>query len=122
MTLQELYQNIGGDYNQALRVLHVEKLLDKHIRKFPKNGVMESVLTAGKSMDATALFETAHAVKGVTANLGLVAISNLASEITEEFRPGTVRKLTDEQVREKLGKMEELYRKTIEGIKQYEEG
>ena len=75
-----------------------------------------------RSMDPTALFETAHTVKGVTANLGLVAISNLASEITEEFRPGAVRKLTDEQVREKLGKIEELYRKTIEGIKQYEEG
>lgn len=122
MTLQELYQNIGGDYNQALRVLHVEKLLDKHIRKFPKNGVMESLLTAGKDMDATALFETAHAVKGVTANLGLVGMSNLASEITEEFRPGAARSLTDEEIRERLDKLEALYRKTIEGIKQYEEG
>ena len=122
MTLQELYQNIGGDYAQAMRVLLVERLLDKHIRKFPKNGVIESVLTAGENMDPTAMFETAHTVKGVTANLGLVAISSLASEITEEFRPGAVRRLTDEQVREKLGKIEELYRKTIEGIKQYEEG
>ena len=35
MTLPELYQTIGGDYDQALRVLHIEKLIDKHIRKFP---------------------------------------------------------------------------------------
>lgn len=122
MTLQELYQNIDGDYAQALRVLHVEKLLDKHIRKFPKNGVIEAVLEAGKNMDPTALFETAHAVKGVSANLGLMEISNLASEITEEFRPGSARSLTDEEITEKLSKLEQLYFKTTEGIRKYEEG
>ena len=71
MTLQELYQMIGGDYDQALRVLRVEKLIDKHIRKLPVNGVVEKLLEAGKTMDPTQLFETAHAVKGITANLGL---------------------------------------------------
>ena len=117
MTLQELYQNIGGDYAQAMRVLLVERLLDKHIRKFPKNGVIESVLTAGENMDPTAMFETAHTVRETT------------KAVRKEFRAAPLdeaaprlRKLTDEQVREKLGKMEELYRKTIEGIKQYEEG
>ena len=29
MTLQELYIEIGGDYDQAVRVLRVEKLIDK---------------------------------------------------------------------------------------------
>ena len=29
MTLEALYQAIDGDYNQALKVLRVEKLLDK---------------------------------------------------------------------------------------------
>ncbi len=122
MTLQELYQNIGGDYTQAMRVLHVEKLVDKHIRKFPKNGVMEAVFAAGKTMDPTQLFETTHAVKGISANLGLVGLSDLASELTEEFRPGNTRRLTDAEVTAKLQKMEELYRKTTEGIQQYEEG
>ena len=32
MTIQELYGKIGGDYEQALRVLRMDKLLDKHIR------------------------------------------------------------------------------------------
>ena len=75
MTLQELYQNIGGDYEQALRVLRMDKLLDKHIRKFTKNGVVETLLAAGETMDPTQLFETAHAVKGVCANLGLKDIA-----------------------------------------------
>jgi len=121
MTLQELYENIGGDYAQAVRVLHVEKLIDKHIRKFPKNGVVDAVLSAGKTMDPTALFETTHALKGVSANLGLTGICEVASEITEDFRPGATRRFTDAEITEKLGKLEELYRKTSESIKQYEE-
>ena len=122
MTLQELYQSMGGDYAQAMRVLHVEKLLDKHIRKFPKNGVMETLLAAGEAMDPTQLFETAHAVKGVAANLGLTNISDIASDITEEFRPGTARKLSDAEISEKLAKIRELYQKAADSIKQYEEG
>ena len=121
MTLQELYESIGGDYAQAMRVLHIEKLVDKHIRKFPKNGVVEALLAAGKTMDPAELFETAHAVKGVSANLGLVGISDAASAITEEFRPGSVRCLTDAQIAEKLARVEELYCKTAEMIGQYEQ-
>ena len=50
MTLQELYQNIDGDYDQALRVLRMDKLLDKHIRKLTKNGVITQLLAAGETM------------------------------------------------------------------------
>jgi len=122
MTLPELYQTIGGDYDQALRVLHIEKLIDKHIRKFPKNGVVDTLLDAGKTMDPTGLFETAHAVKGVCANLGLTVLSDAAAEITEEFRPGNTRKLSDAEIGEKLHNIEDMYNRIKEGIRQYEEG
>ncbi len=122
MTLKELYANIGGDYDQALRVMRVEKLVDKHIRKLSKNGVVESLLKAGETMDPAALFETSHAVKGVCANLGLVSLSEAASEISEEYRPGNVRKFSDAEVKEKLQALEEQYRRTLEGISLYEEG
>ena len=46
MTLRELYSSIGEDYEQALRLLRVEKLVDKHIRKFTQNGVIEALLAA----------------------------------------------------------------------------
>lgn len=122
MTLQELYQNIGGDYEQALRVLRMDKLLDKHVRKFTKNGVVEALLAAGETMDPTQLFESAHAVKGICANLGLNGISDAAAEITEEFRPGNPRSLSDGEVAEKLRRIAGMYRQTVEGIKRYEEG
>ncbi len=122
MTLQELYQSINGNYEQALRVLRVEKLMDKHIRKLTKNGVVDALLAAGEGMDPTALFETAHAAKGVCSNLGLTELAAAASEISEEFRPGNPRRMTDAEVQEKLRAVAALYQKTAEGIAQYENG
>ena len=121
MTLQELYANIDGDYEQATRVLRMDKLIDKHIRKLTKNGVVDSLLEAGEGMDPTQMFETAHAVKGVCANLGLTNLSGAASEIAEEYRPGNSRKMSDEEVKAKLQEIRETYEKTSEGIRQYEE-
>ena len=120
MTLQELYQSIGEDYEQALRVLRIEKLVDKHIRKLPQNGLIEAMVAAGETMDATQLFESAHAAKGNCGNLGLTRLSAMASEITEEFRPGHPRTMRDDAVREKLGEIDALYRKTVEAIHTYE--
>ncbi len=119
MTIQELYQMIGGDYEQAKRVLRVDKLIDKHIRKLTDSGVIDRLLAAEERMDPTELFETAHAVKGITANLGLVAISEVASVIAEEYRPGSVRKMNDEEVKEKLAEIRALYNRTAEGIRVY---
>ena len=120
MTLQELYSNIGGDYDQAIRVLRMDKLVDKHIRKLPKNGVIDALLQAGETMDPTQLFETAHAVKGVCANLGLNGIAALASEITENYRPGGERQFSDTEIGEKLEALAQIYQQTAEGIAQYE--
>lgn len=122
MTLQELYSNIGGDYDQAVRVLRMDKLIDKHIRKLTANGVVDNLIAAGEGMDPTQLFETAHAVKGVCANLGLTKLSAAASEIAEEYRPGNSRNLSDDEVKEKLKTIEEMYKETAEGIRQYTEG
>jgi len=109
MTLQELYQKIGGDYEKVIHILRVEKLVDKHIRKFTKSGVVDAMLDAGKDLDPERLFETSHAVKGVCGNLGLVDMYNASSEISEEFRPGNPRKMSDDEVREKLGRISALY-------------
>ena len=121
MTLQELYTSIGGDFEQATRVLRVEKLIDKHIRKFADNPIFERLFAATESMDPTELFESTHAIKGVCSNLGLTKLAALASDVTEEYRPGNARKLSDEEVKAKLAALKEGYEKTIEGIKAYTE-
>ena len=46
MTIEELYEQIGGDYEQAKRVLRMDKLIDKHIRKLATNGIIEALIAA----------------------------------------------------------------------------
>lgn len=120
MTLKELYARIDGDYDQALRVLRVEKLLDKHIRRLTKRGAVDRLVACADTMDPTELFESAHAVKGLCANLGLVKISDLASDIAEEYRDGNERTMTDDEVKAKLAQIAELYDRTVDGINAYE--
>lgn len=122
MTIQELYAKIGGNYDQAVRIMKSERLIDKYVRKLKSSGVGEKLAEAGESMDAGKLFESAHAMKGVCSNLGLDGLAGAADEITEEFRPGNPRKLSDEAVKEKLRDIAERYRAAVEGIRQYEEG
>ena len=120
MTLQELYQSIGGDYDQVMRILRMEKLVDKHIRKFSKNGVVERLLDARQSMDPAELFEASHAMKGVCGNLGLKNLCDIASKISEEYRPGNARKMSDEEVEQLLAATAAQYEKTKEEIARYE--
>ncbi|MBQ3427950.1 MAG: Hpt domain-containing protein [Clostridia bacterium] len=119
MNLQELYAAIDGDYTHAAKVLRMDKLIDKHIRKLPGNNVVSGLVEAGRAMDATAIFENAHAMKGVCSNLGLTKLAEAATLLSDEFRPGTPRELTDSEVAEKIDEIEAQFNKTIDVIEQY---
>ena len=120
MTLKELYDLKGGDYDQAMKVLRLEKLIDKHIRKFPQNAVFSELSDAGEKMDGNRIFESAHAVKGICSNLGLTGVAALAAEVCDEFRPERERTLSDEQIRRKIREIGVLFDKASEGIRRYE--
>ena len=122
MTIQQLYARIGGNYEHAVRIMKKDKLIDKYVRKLKDSNVGDALAQAGETMDAVKLFESAHAMKGVCANLGLDALASAADEITEEFRPGNPRTLSDEAVREKVAGILQRYRDTVEGIAEYEAG
>jgi len=122
MTLKELYQTVGGDYDQAIKVLRMDKLIDKHIRKLPGSTVFSDLASAGEAMDPVGLFESAHAIKGVCSNLGLVGLARIAADLSEEFRPGKERKLSDEQVSELVKGLIDMYDMTSKAISVYSEG
>lgn len=119
MTLEELYTQMGGNYEHAKQIMKMDKLIDKYVRKLKNSEAGEKLAAAGESMDPNALFETAHALKGVCANLGLDNLAAAAEEITEEFRPGNSRKLSDEEVKGKLLSISEMYQKTLACIEEY---
>ena len=121
MTIQELYARIGGNYEHAVQIMKSDRLIDKYVRRLKNSQVGETLARAGETMDATGLFESAHAMKGVCANLGLDDLARAADEITEEFRPGSRRRLSDDEVKARLQAVLAQYRATEEGIQAYEE-
>ena len=70
MTIQQLYDRIGGNYEHAVRIMKKDKLIDKYVRKLKDSNVGDALAQAGETMDAVKLFESAHAMKGVCANFG----------------------------------------------------
>ena len=119
MTVQEVYEKIGGNYEHALQIMKMDKMIAKYLIKLTDSGVCEACREALESMDGTRLFESAHAMKGVCANLGLDDLASAVSEITEEFRPGSARKLSDDEVKAKMQDIFAMYDRTAEGIEQF---
>ena len=119
MTLQELYAEMGGNYEQAVKIMRVEKLIDRYIRKLQDSGTFEALFEAGESMDPTKLYESAHALKGVCANLGLDKLAKAASDVTEEYRPSNERHYTDDEVKAMIASIKDDYAVVVEKINRY---
>ena len=122
MTLQELYTLIDGNYDHAVQIMRMEKLINRYVLKFPSSDLNGSLMEAAKSMDPTQLFERAHAMKGVCANMGFDKLAEAVGIITEEFRPGNTRSLSDDEVKARIADIGVMYRHTVDGIRQYEQG
>ncbi len=102
MTVQELYASIGGDYAAAKKILQMDKMIERFIAKLPRDKSCEKLIEAWKAGDTQGVFEGAHALKGVCANLGLLKLSAQAGEICDEFRPGDARTMSDDEVEKKI--------------------
>ena len=75
MTTQELYNQIGGSYDSAKKILQMDRLIGKFILKFLDEKSCAKLLNAYQANDPVGMFEGAHAMKGVCANLGLDKLS-----------------------------------------------
>ena len=120
MTIQELYALVGGSYQQALGVLRQERLIDRYVRRFPENDAMARIGAAVQDMDGAGIFESAHAMKGLCANLGFDRLADAAGALADAFRPGGARRLTGPELLESFSALEALYNRTVEGIRAYE--
>ena len=49
MTIQELYNNIGGNYEHAMKIMRKEKMVDRYILKLQKSSVGDALRQAAMS-------------------------------------------------------------------------
>ena len=89
MTLRELYDALGGSYDDAVGRLRSERLVSRMVQKFPNDTSCERAISAWEAGDTHAAFEAAHEAKGVCSNLYLIRLQERASAVCEALRPGS---------------------------------
>ena len=86
MNVRQFYIEINGSYNDALAIMMNDFFIAKMITKFINNNSCEQMISLYEQKDYRALFAAAHTLKGVTGNLSLTPLFELACTITEATR------------------------------------
>ena len=88
MTLQELYTEIGGDYNEVRGRLPSDKFIQKFVLKFLDDKSYDLLISSLEQGNSEEAFRAAHTLKGVGMNLGITRLYQISGELTEEMRGG----------------------------------
>lgn len=115
MTIQECYDNLQGNYDEAKSRLMNDKLIDRFVRKFLEDPSMDTLRKMIADDDKAASFRAVHTLKGVAANLAFTALHKDAQQLTEQLRDCV--SSPDPVLVENL---EASYKMTIDAIRQYE--
>ena len=87
MTIQECYQQLGGNFAKVKARLPSDSLITKFITKFLDDGSFSELCRAMQNGQREEAFRAAHTLKGVCANLGFDRLGASASKLTELLRP-----------------------------------
>ena len=80
MTLKECYDALGGNYEDTVRRLYNEKLVEKFLFKFEEDPSFENLKKALEEENLEAAFRAAHTLKGVAQNMGFAESSSVLTE------------------------------------------
>lgn len=89
MTIQECYQKLDGDFDQAEKRLSSEALIMRFLTKFLDDGSFSQLCIAMEEGDRDKAFRAAHTLKGVSGNLSLSRLYLSVSQLTEVLRYGS---------------------------------
>lgn len=117
MTVKELYDQIGGDYDDIMSRMMKEDRVLKFAKMFLADDSFPKLKEAIENNDVDGAFRAAHTLKGITANLGFAKLNKIANEITEELRNGK----DFEKAKEMLPEVAAIYQIVIDGITNYTE-
>ena len=88
MELRELYENIGGDYDEVMMRFMKEERVNRFIPMFLKDGSFAELQKAVAEQDWNTAFRAAHTLKGVAGNMSFERLRAVDSDLTEAIRGG----------------------------------
>lgn len=86
MTIQECYQQLGGDFAQVEKRLSSGTLVKRFITNFLDDNSFSALCIALEEGDRGKAFRAAHTLKGVSGNLSLNRLFFSASQLAELLR------------------------------------
>ncbi|MBR1854556.1 MAG: Hpt domain-containing protein [Lachnospiraceae bacterium] len=86
MTIEELYQASGNDYNELLGRLFNAKLIEKLVKKYRDDQNYKQLCDGVAQKDREKVFTAAHTIKGLALNLGFSQLAQAATALTEATR------------------------------------
>lgn len=87
MTVQDLYNNLQGDFQEACKRLLNEKMVTNFVLKFPTDPSMKQLRDAVAAYDIESSFRAIHTLKSVSGVLSLTQLYKVAWDLTEQLRP-----------------------------------
>lgn len=87
MKLNELYEKLNGDYNDACKRLINEKMVTRFVLKFPDDPSVQQLRDAVAAKDIETSFRAVHTLKGLAGVLGFSQLYKAAWDLTEQLRP-----------------------------------
>ncbi len=115
MTLQELYEKLGGNYEGILERFGKEERIQRFVLLFLKDDSYDLFLSEFEKQNISEAFRAIHTLKGVCMNLGFEALFAPVNEITEALRREDLQK--GEEWKESLVSE---YKRHVELIRKYE--
>lgn len=86
MTIQECYQQFGGNFDEVIKRLPSEALIEKFIAKFLDDSSFSDLHAAMEEGSCEKAFRAVHTLKGVCSNLSMNRLFLSASKLTELLR------------------------------------
>ena len=90
MTIEDLYQNLGGDFTKVCGRLPGRRFLERFLPRYLTDDSAEALFAALKAGDSGESFRLALALKGVAGNLGFEDLEKSVARLAERLRAGEV--------------------------------
>ncbi len=117
--LRKQLEDNGADVSGTLkRFMNNDAIYMKFIMKFLEDKNYDGVIENFEKADYGALFNSAHTLKGVTANLGLDPISSVAAQMSDLLRNKQPQEIDVEKLKELRKQLEEVYFRFINILKE----
>lgn len=86
MKIEECYQQLGGNYNEAFRRFGNDERIKKYLKMICSDTNYETAGNAIATKDYKTAFRAAHTLKGLALNMGFTNLAETASILTEKLR------------------------------------